>query len=225
MNLSKLIAINPKTSNFLLLAAIFILIFLVPQTAEAGHHELFIRINFSLLLICSLLVVNDIDNKAAIIVALMIAAQWITDLIDWQVTSEALKIIIILAFIYTVFHLIVQIASGKTISSLVILEAINAYLLLGIVFSLLVQFIVAIDPSAYHVAPEADNNIGEKFNHSDTIYYAFTALTTVGYGDITPLSPIARSLSIVISVSGQMYLTVILALIVGKFANLKHDEK
>lgn len=224
MNFIKWIDIDRKTAHVVLLAGVFCMILFTPLTSTLGHHEFLIRINFSLLLICSLLVVEKINNISTIVVAVMIAGQWLTNLIEWEVVSQSLRVIIMIAFFYTVINLIIQIAKVKIISFLVIIEAVNAYLLLGIVYALLVQFIVALDPLAYHVSVEADNKIGDVFNHGDTLYYAFTTMTTVGYGDIAPLSPLARSLSIIISVSGQIYLTTVLAVIVGKYANLQSDE-
>jgi hypothetical protein len=48
-------------------------------------------------------------------------------------------------------------------------------------------------------------------------------MTTVGYGDITPVSSAAKSLSNFISVSGQLYIAIIIAMLVGKFASKTND--
>jgi len=42
-------------------------------------------------------------------------------------------------------------------------------------------------------------------------------MTTVGFGDITPVSPIACNMAIFLSFAGQLYLTMIVALLVGKY--------
>ena len=57
----------------------------------------------------------------------------------------------------------------------------------------------------------------------DFIYYAFVTMTTLGYGDITPVGSMARSLSIFFSVTGQLYLTMIIAILVGKYLSQKID--
>ncbi len=51
------------------------------------------------------------------------------------------------------------------------------------------------------------------------IYYTFVTFTTLGYGDIVPLVPISKSLSLVISISGQFYIAIIIAMLVGKYAS------
>ncbi|MEL6393410.1 MAG: potassium channel family protein, partial [Bacteroidota bacterium] len=51
----------------------------------------------------------------------------------------------------------------------------------------------------------------------DLIYYSFITLTTVGYGDIVPTNQIIKSVSIIIAITGQIYLTFVVAIIIGKY--------
>jgi hypothetical protein len=46
-------------------------------------------------------------------------------------------------------------------------------------------------------------------------------LTTLGYGDILPLTPLARSLAAFTALFGQLYLVIIMAFLIGKYANAK----
>jgi voltage-gated potassium channel Kch len=55
------------------------------------------------------------------------------------------------------------------------------------------------------------------------LYFSFITLLTIGYGDMVPLTPIAQKTTIFIGLSGQMYLTIITAIVVGKFLNKKKD--
>lgn len=50
---------------------------------------------------------------------------------------------------------------------------------------------------------------------NELIYHSFVTLTTLGYGDITPVAPVARTLSYLEAVLGQLYLTVLVAALVG----------
>ncbi|WP_158614374.1 ion channel [Ancylomarina euxina] len=54
---------------------------------------------------------------------------------------------------------------------------------------------------------------------SDIVYYSFVCMTTIGFGEIIPQSQIAKSLSIFSGIVGQFYLTIIMALIIGKLLN------
>ena len=56
---------------------------------------------------------------------------------------------------------------------------------------------------------------GGSFDTQSFIYFSFVTLTTLGYGDITPLTSQARSLSLLEAVFGQIYLAVVIARLVG----------
>ena len=49
----------------------------------------------------------------------------------------------------------------------------------------------------------------------DWIYFSYVTLTTVGYGDITPVLPIARTLAVGEALAGQLYLAVMIARLVA----------
>jgi voltage-gated potassium channel len=46
-------------------------------------------------------------------------------------------------------------------------------------------------------------------------------MTTVGYGDITPVAPAARSLAILVAVFGQLYIAILISLLVGKYLSTR----
>ncbi len=56
-------------------------------------------------------------------------------------------------------------------------------------------------------------------------YYSFVTLATVGYGDITPLSPAARTIAWIEAISGRFYLAVIVAALVSMFVAKQMNEK
>jgi voltage-gated potassium channel Kch len=139
---------------------------------------------------------------------------WLGDAIDLHVIKSISKGINVILFIFIVFDLVKQVSYAKVVSPKVILESINGYLMIGLVFSILVALLMGFDPGSFSL-----NNIPIQSDSPfhQNIYYAFITLTTVGYGDIVPLTPIARSLSILISVTGQLYIAVVIALLVGKY--------
>ena len=59
----------------------------------------------------------------------------------------------------------------------------------------------------------------------DYAYFTFVTMTTLGYGDVTPQVPYARSIAVLISTAGQMYVAVIIAMLVGKYAGAAGAEK
>ena len=50
-------------------------------------------------------------------------------------------------------------------------------------------------------------------------YYAFVCLTTVGFGDISPMRPLARMVSVATSVAGPLYLAAVMGVLIGRYAS------
>jgi len=57
------------------------------------------------------------------------------------------------------------------------------------------------------------------------VYLSFETITTLGYGDITPNSPFAKNVAIFLSFAGQLYLTMIIALLMGKYLKGAQSEE
>lgn len=93
-----------------------------------------------------------------------------------------------------------------------ILGAVALYLVLGLTWSFAYEALVLVDPGAFAFATPPATAVELK---SDLMYFSFVTLTTVGYGDVTPLHPFARSLAMVEALAGQLFLAVTLARLVA----------
>jgi voltage-gated potassium channel Kch len=75
--------------------------------------------------------------------------------------------------------------------------------------------IVTTSHDSFYINPA--NNFDNIINWIDLTYYSFVTLTTLGYGDIAPITPLARSLAYLEAIVGQIYLTIIIARLVGLY--------
>jgi len=91
-----------------------------------------------------------------------------------------------------------------------IYAALSAYLLAGVFFGVLYHGVEQVWPGSFNVAGAS----GE-FPLFDAIYFSFVTLATLGYGDLVPVSEVARGLAIVEAVSGQLFLAVMIARLVS----------
>jgi len=114
-------------------------------------------------------------------------------------------------FLLIVFRLIRQVVRSREVNLDVILESINGYLLLGLSGSVLFALIYRIQENAFTFASEGLKQL------SDFIYYGFITPTTIGDGEITPVSGPARLLAVITGISGQLYIAIIIATLVGKY--------
>jgi hypothetical protein len=99
-----------------------------------------------------------------------------------------------------------------------IVGAIALYLLLGLIWSIFYTILLEVSPEALKGV-----EVGMWYdNMPTTTYFSFVTLTTLGYGDISPATPMAEVLVILEAVVGMFYLAVIVASLVG---GLKHQKK
>lgn len=109
--------------------------------------------------------------------------------------------------------LIRQLLKIKEISLQFIMGPILGFLYLGIIGGVLFEFIHFLDPNSFQLV--------EGFSGYSFYYFSFISITSVGYGDITPLTAPAQSLTLVMNIIGQFYLAIIIGVFVGKYINTK----
>ncbi len=112
-------------------------------------------------------------------------------------------------FLFIVITILIRkIFSEKNITADTIKGGISVYFLMGFLWTYLYSLLVLLDPQALIFAKQ-------NFEFSILTYFSFTTLTTLGYGDITPVSWLARNLTILESTFGQIYIAVLIARLVG----------
>ncbi|MGL2962730.1 ion channel [Flavobacterium sp. RSB2_4_14] len=146
---------------------------------------------------------------------------WVAYFVDLEFIRTGFRFVNFFFFLFLVFSLIKQVSSTGTVTFKVLVDSITAYLLLGFAFSLMVTFISLNIPNAYNISHVSDFNSGFVLTIQNNIYYTFSTYTTTGYGDITPTHPLSKSLAVLISVSGQLYVAVIISMLVGKYISFK----
>ena len=92
--------------------------------------------------------------------------------------------------------------------------AFCAYLMLGFMWSIAYMGLFALDPGSFQGLPQT----GDDLRLLELQYFSFVTITTLGYGDVSPVSDAARALAAVEAVIGQFYLAVLVAALVGAYA-------
>lgn len=136
-----------------------------------------------------------------------------------QPENDALGVIAFLALVIfqaiLIFALMEFIFTTRSVTLDVLYAAITVYLLLGNTFAALYGAMERIQPGSFIVskAPEA------VVSWAQFMYFSFATLTTLGFGDIVPLTPWSESLVVFEAVVGVLYLTVMMSRLVGLYAN------
>lgn len=115
-----------------------------------------------------------------------------------------------------------QVVLGAEIDANRLYGAVAIYLMLGVLWALMYTTVAELNPAAFSGAlPPA----GAKEWDIDWLYYSFVTLTTLGYGDILPVSATARALAYSEAVIGVFYMAVLVAALVGSYASANADKK
>ena len=107
------------------------------------------------------------------------------------------------------------IGKSKKVDLNTIFGAICGYVLIGFFGSMIVLFISLRYVDSYTLPGTLTGN--------EAVYYSFVTMTTLGYGDISPVSPAARSFAVLLSILGPMYVAVLISILVGKFLSTSRD--
>ena len=207
-----------KFANHYLLASILLVFFIGPVAFDYGLLSIVnLEILFLLILIFSIFL-HQHDTKLfkVTVVSLMIILINILFFDNNQSVSQYFLKILIVSI--TIVELFKEIFKTKIIDSHIISSAISIYVLIGIFWYLLFMFLLMIDPDSFYI-----RNFNPEMVSIDMIYFSFTTLTTLGYGDITPLSYTAKMWSITEAMMGVMFLAVMISRVVSLFGSKKKN--
>lgn len=103
----------------------------------------------------------------------------------------------------------------RSVTSDTLYGAVCIYLLLGMLWSYIYILIESLLPGSFNTGLAQDAGYGKL--SSELVYYSFTTLTTVGYGDVTPVTAQARSLVILQQCTGVLYVAIMMARLVSMY--------
>ncbi|MCX6306568.1 MAG: ion channel [Bacteroidetes bacterium] len=212
-----------KIWNILLLVALVFAAFILPVLPLALHRKLF-SIVYTFIYISAVLSLDKRPTSLLVLVAVTIIVEWVSGILGFNMILIFAKAVNVFFFIVIVFFLLKQIATARVVNAEIILGSIIGYLLLGIIYSIFLTVIMEKDPAAFNIVQPGIPAPDDQFNVSTPLYFGYVTLATVGYGDIVPLKPYTRSFATWIAISGQFYIAIIVALLVGKFAAQRKSE-
>ncbi|MFC1829886.1 potassium channel family protein [Thermodesulfobacteriota bacterium] len=148
--------------------------------------------------------------------------------LDWFFPSDLLELLAFFAFFSFIFFITVfmvrHVARSKHVDITIIVNSINGYLLFGVLGAVLLAMTEVLQHFDFLTGTAAIAFAdGATSGFHDYLYFSFVTLTTLGYGDVTPVSSLAKSITVIIALIGQLYLTILIAFLVGKFLSRKED--
>ncbi len=158
------------------------------------------------------------EKKKAIIVLLIAAPFVILDGLNFFFTNRPLMVVAFsfgtILYFYIVVLLVKNLLSIRVITADLIYCAISIYLLIGILWAGIYTVLEGISPGSFSVTSET----------TDLLYFSFVTLTTVGFGDVAPLSVLGKRLAVFEAAMGSIYMAVIIAMIVGRYMSMQVEQ-
>ena len=105
-----------------------------------------------------------------------------------------------------------RLSTYRAVTLQLVLGLLCVYVLIGLSFGFAFLLTDIRDPAAFTASP---------LRVSGCVYYSFITLTTVGYGDISPVSSVARGLAVAEAILGQLYLVSVVSLAVSRLGRGK----
>jgi hypothetical protein len=233
--MSDKVNLNTSVSSFegrfiFLLLSMVLLFVLFPFVPEEVIGVNFLDIFFSIILLSGLYAVSH--RKSLFYLALFFAfTAFGAGILIYFVTAPVIPLIRYISYIFFFFLVILAFLShllrAEKVTADIIYGSICIYLLLGMMWAMIYSVLEIFQPGSFLSAMESiGTGSSEFFNRSSfrsLIYYSFVTLTTLGYGDIVPSTPPARMFSILESITGQLYIAILIARLVG--LHIVHSKK
>jgi hypothetical protein len=186
-----------------------------PLVATGKAGTLVFDILFSLLLVSGVVTIGRrplLTLAVSVLTVVTLALRWVSFVSPdsaARIWSDLLSIVLLLTLATLV---LVQVFREGPITGHRVQGAIVVYLLLGLAWSAAYEVVYYVLPRSFQIAQ--GGSALERPTYG-LVYYSFITLTTVGYGDITPVHPVARSLAVAEALTGQLYLAILIARLVS----------
>ncbi len=167
-----------------------------------------------------------VESRLWFFIGIGLAVSSVIGTVWWAVSddpaAELLTIASLLIFcaLALIFTLRVLLKRGP-ISVNQIVGAVSVYLLAGVAIALINIIIYRLVPGSFR----GIENSPSLTDASTFFYYTFVTMTTLGYGDITPTRPLAEALAYLTAITGQFYIAILVAYLVGGFLSQNPADK
>lgn len=125
------------------------------------------------------------------------------------VTGELVAIVFLA---YVAMRILRFVLRARQVDLGIVLGSVCVYLLVALLWGMAYDLVERLYPGAFAFPAASVGTTGNALQ-----YFSFVTITTLGYGDIQPVLPLARALSMVEAVLGQMYLVILVARLVGLY--------
>jgi hypothetical protein len=195
-----------------------------PFVEEIKGGDIIVSILFSLVLLSGVVAVAA--RKRVLLIAIVlaipgIAGRWINHFRPDLIPPAVFLVAGLVLIAFVIAHLLGFILRAPVVTGEVLCASISAYLMLGLTWAMAYWLVDRLTPGgAFSFNTKAGPRSSEGFTG---FYFSFMTLSTVGYGDITPVSRLARLLAAMEAMTGLLYVAVLIARLVSVYSASKSE--
>jgi len=205
--------------SYLLVVIVLVLVYILQEVEREVPimDYIFLAVIFATIYVAG-------TNLKGLVVGIMLAVptivlSFISDADAWP--PDNITIVFIVAMIgfigFATVTVIREVLLAEQVTIHTISGAIVAFLLLGLFWALLYLLAEGLEASSFSLNIDVNRAEYSSDLFAVLTYFSLITLTSTGYGDITPITDVTRSLSAMEAIVGQMFLAVLIAWLVGKF--------
>jgi Ion channel len=205
------------------LGALILLLVAAPFVEDFKNGETVDGALLTLVLVSGVLAVGRNRRTlvlAAVLVLPAVLTRWIGHFWPDLLPPEVHNIAALVFIVFVELQLLHFIFRTRRVDSEVLCAGISGYLLLGLLWTSAYMLVSRLNPGAFAF------NVGTPSTGPlplfDAYYFSFITLSTVGYGDISPLSHGARTLAMLEAMTGTLYMAVLISRLVALYSSERH---
>jgi hypothetical protein len=210
-----------RSRCYYLLMSLIVLVYVYPALSGYTFAYRILGLLFAITPLTGIYAVSD--ERRTLIIATILGIPALLSVI-WHffvpfnlVHDEYVLVLVVLYYAFTTGAIIRHLFRRKTVDTDTILSAISAYLMIGVTFAVTYMLMEIRNPGSF-----IENTANQTVEWGDMFYYSFVTLTTLGYGDISPVATNARSASIFEAATGVLYMSTLIARLVSEY---KHEQR
>lgn len=206
----RLVLGSTKYKMFNFMASIIILLILSAVLEGTKYGYLIINTASTIVFILGVYAAGR--NKRNVLILIILGLPWFFS--EWIFTQSSETIFTsVLFFLFITGTITDHILRSEEVSADTLYGAVCVYLLLGLLWASIYGFLEYVSPGIIFVTNNTD--IVDHLTSNEIIYYSYTTLTTLGYGDITSLTPEGRIVSVLEAIVGQLFIAFLVARLVA----------
>jgi voltage-gated potassium channel len=212
LSFTGLMLASTKYKMFNFMVSILMLLILLAVLEGTKYGYIVLNLMSTMVLLLGVHAVGG--SKKRLIILVLLGLPWFIS--EWTFMQSNRTIFTsMLFFIFVTITILEHILRSKDVTADTLFAAVCVYLLLGIMWASIYGFLEYVTPGSIFVDREGD--MRAPLSSNVLIYYSFTTLTTLGYGDIASITPQVRIISILEAIIGQMFIAFLVARLISAY--------